>query len=144
VSDAADYFSELQYPLFPDLNDLLGKALQDHEITCLFQAVSWVVLCFAPRGTRPTEVFPEDLQDSLNRQVNGVAGWSEAEFDKAFIDWLDQSRQPALLTMVLALTLSWLEKAPPEHQVREGAKVLIIAALGAVVDTLDEAARSDY
>jgi len=53
VSDAADYFSELQYPLFPDLNDLLGKALQDHEITCLFQAVSWVVLCFAPRGTCP-------------------------------------------------------------------------------------------
>lgn len=92
----------------------------------------------------PPEVFPEDLQDSLNRQVNGVAGWSEAEFDKAFIDWIDQSRLPALLTMVLALTLSWLEKAPPEHQVREGAKVLIIAALGAVVDTLDEAARSDY
>lgn len=32
--------------------------------------------------------------------------------------------------MVLALTLSWLEKAPPELQVREGAKALIIAALG--------------
>ena len=44
--------------------------------------------------------------------------------------------------MVLALTLGWLEKAPPGLQVREGAKALIIAALGAVVDTLDEAAHS--
>jgi hypothetical protein len=39
--------------------------------------------------------------------------------------------------------LAWLEKAPPELQVREGAKALIIAALRAVVDTLDQAARSD-
>jgi len=44
--------------------------------------------------------------------------------------------------MVLVLTLSWLEKAPKELRVRDGAKALIIATLGAVVDTLDEAARS--
>jgi hypothetical protein len=44
----------------------------------------------------------------------------------------------------LALTLTWLEKAPPELQARDGAKSMMIAALGAVVDTLDEAARSDY
>jgi hypothetical protein len=143
MSGVADYFSDLQYPLFPDLNDLLGEALEDQEITCLFQAVAWVVLCFAPRGTRPPEVFPEDLEDNLNRRVKEVAGWSDAELDKAFTDWLDQSRQPELLTMVLALTLAWLEKAPPALQVRDGAKSLIIAALGAVVDTLDEAARSD-
>ena len=77
MSDAADYFSDLQYPLFPDLNDVLGEALEDQEITCLFQAAAWVVLCFAPRGTRPPEVFPEDLEDNLSRQVAEVAGWSE-------------------------------------------------------------------
>ena len=49
-----------------------------------------------------------------------------------------------MLTRVLALTLTWLEKAPPELQARDGAKSMMIAALGAVVDTLDEAARSDY
>jgi hypothetical protein len=144
MSDAAGYFSDLQYPLFPDLNDALGKALKDEEITCLFQAVSWVVLCFAPRGTRPPEVFPEDLGDNLNRQVKEVARWFPAEFDEAFSGWLERSRQPELLTMVLALTLTWLEKAPPGLQARAGAKALLIAALGAVVDTLDEAARSDY
>jgi hypothetical protein len=143
VSDAADYFSDLQYPLFPDLNDMLGEALKDHEITCLFQAVAWVVLCFAPRGTRPPEVPREDLEESLDRRVKEVAGWSDAELDKAFPGWLDQSRQPELLTMVLVLTLQWLEKAPPEYQVRDGAKSLIIAALGVAMDALDEAARSD-
>jgi hypothetical protein len=143
VSDAADYFSDLQYPLFPDLNDMLGEALKDHEITCLFQAVALVVLCFAPRGTRPPEVLREDLEESLDRRVKEVAGWSDAELDKAFPGWLDQSRQPELLTMVLVLTLQWLEKAPPEYQVRDGAKSLIIAALGVAMDALDEAARSD-
>jgi hypothetical protein len=144
MSGAADYFSDLQYPLFPDLNDLLGQSLEDQEITCLFQAAAWVVLCFAPRGTRPPEVFPEDLEDNLSRRVTEVAGWSSTEFDEAFSGWLKQSRQPELLTLVLALTLTWLEKAPPELQAREGAKSLMIAVLGAVVDTLDEAARSDY
>jgi hypothetical protein len=143
VSDAAEYFSDLQYPLFPDLNDLLGEALKDYEITCLFQAVAWVVLCFAPRGTRPPEVVPEDLGDSLSHRVEEVSGWSDAALDKKFTDWLDQSCQPELLTRILALTLTWVEKAPPELQVRDGAKSLIIAALGAVVDSLDEAARSD-
>ena len=144
ISDAADYFSELQYPLFPDLNDALGKELKDHEITCLFQAASWVVLCFAPHGTRPPEVLPEDLGEHLHRQLTEVAGWSPKEFDEAFLGWLERSRQPELLTMVLALTLAWLEKAPPDLRTREGAKSLLIAALGAVVDALDEAARSDY
>ena len=143
ISDAADYFSDLQYPLFPDLNDLLGEALKDEEIGCLFQAAAWILLCYAPRGARPPELFPEDLKDNLSRRVNEVAGWSATEFDKAFTRWLARSRQPELLTLVLALTLAWMRKALPELQAREGAKVLIIAALSAVVDTLDEAARLD-
>jgi hypothetical protein len=61
--------------------------------------------------------------------------------DKAFTDWLNRSRQPELLTRVLALTLTWLEKVPPALRARDEAKSLMIAALGAVVDTLDEAAR---
>ena len=144
MTDAADYFGELQYPLFPDLNDLLSEPLKDEEITCLFQAAAWVVLCFAPRGTRPPEYFPEDLEGNLSRQVAEVAGWTDSGFDAVFSGWLERSRQPELLTMVLTLTLTWLEKAPPGLQAREGAKSVIIAALGAVVDTLDEAARSDY
>jgi hypothetical protein len=143
MSVAADYFSELQYPLFPDLNDLLGEALEDQEITCLFQAAAWVVLCFAPRGTRPPEVFPEDLDHNLTLHVTEVSTWSKNAMDKAFTDWLDRSRQPELLTRVLALTLTWLEKAPPDLQARNEAKSLIIAVLRAVVDTLDEAARAD-
>jgi len=141
--NVAEYYSDLQYPLFPYLDDLLGEGLEDHEITSLFQAVSWIVLCYAPRGTRPPEFFPKDLKDNLDRQVEEVAAWSAKGNDKAFSDWMDQSRQPELLTRVLALTLTWLEKASPGLQVREGAKSLIIVALGAVVDTLDEAARLD-
>ena len=144
VSDAADYFSELQYPLFPDLDDVLGEVLEDNEITCLCQVVSWVVLCYAPRGTCPPEVFPEDLEDNLGRRLAEVTGWRPEDFEAAFSGWLERSRQPELLTMVLALTLTWLEKAPPGLQARGGAKALLIAALGAVVDTLDEAARSGY
>jgi hypothetical protein len=141
ISDAADYFRDLQYPLFPDLKDLLGEALEDREIGCLFQAAAWVVLCYAPRGTRPPEVFPEDLEESVNRRVKEVAGWSASESDNALSGWLAQSRQPELLTLVLALTLAWMRKAPLGLRVREGAKALIIAALWAVVDALDEAAR---
>jgi hypothetical protein len=143
MSDAADYFSDLQYPLFPNLNDVLGEALNDEEITCLFQAAAWVALCFAPRGTRPPEVLPENLENHLNRQVKEISGWTDSGFEAAFSGWREQSRQPDLLTIVLVLTLGWLQKAPPELQARDGAKSLIIAALGAVVDTLDEAARSD-
>jgi hypothetical protein len=142
MSGAADYFSDLQYPLFPDLNDMVGEVLEKQEITCLFQAVSWVVLCFAPRGTCPPEVLPEDLESNLSRQVAEVAGWPPKGFDAAFIGWLERSRQPELLTVVLALTLTWLDKAPPELKARDEAKALLIAALGAVVDTLDEAARA--
>jgi hypothetical protein len=142
MSAAADYFSDLEYPLFPDLNNLLGETLEEQEITCLFQATAWVVLCFAPRGTRPPEVFPEDLDHDLNRHVAEVATWSENGMDKTFTVWLNRSRQPELLTRVLALTLTWLEKAPSAFRARDEAKSLMIAALGAVVDMLDEAARS--
>ena len=141
MSEAADYFGDLEYPLFPDLNDLLGEALHEQEITTLFQAAAWAVLCFAPRGMRPPEYSPEDLEDNLDRQVAEIAGWHDRGLDKAFSGWMERSRQPELLTMLLTLTLTWQETAPPELQAREGAKALLIAALGAVVDTLDEAAR---
>ena len=143
MSGAADYFSDLQYPLFPDLNDMLGEELQDQEATCLFQAASWAILCFAPRWTRPPEYLPEDLRDHLRRQVAAMGDWTDKGLDEAFSGWIEGSRQPELLTLLLALTLSWLEKAPPELRARDGAKALMIAILGAVVDTLDEAARSD-
>jgi hypothetical protein len=139
---AADYFSHLQYPLFPDLNELLGEEMEDQEITCLFQAAAWAIMCFAPLGTHPPEYAPEDLSDSMNRHAAELAGWRDKGFEASFSGWIEHSRQPELLTRLLALTLSWMEKAPPELRVREGAKAMVIAALGAVVDTLDEAARS--
>jgi hypothetical protein len=108
----------------------------------LFQAVAWAVLCFAPRGTCPPEYAPEDLQDNLDRQVAEVADWGDQGLDKAFSGWVERSHQPELLTMLLTLTLTWQEKAPPKFQARPEAKALLIAALRAVVDTLDEAARS--
>ena len=43
--------------------------------------------------------------------------------------------------LVLAVTLKLIEKAPLKTQFRGGAQPVIIAALGAVMDTLDEAAR---
>jgi hypothetical protein len=141
MSDAADYFNSLQYSLFPSLEDLLGEVLKGKELTYLFQAVSWMVLCYAPRGTRPPEVFPEDLVDSLNREVTEVSGWPSKGLDAAFNGWLERSRQPELLTLVLALTLTWLDKAPPKLRASNQAKSVLIAALAAVVDTLDEAAR---
>jgi hypothetical protein len=144
TSDAAEYFSDLQYPLFPDLNDMLGKALKDEEITGLFQAAAWVVVCFAPRGTRPPDYLAEDLENNLSRQVEKLTGWTDAGFEAAFDAWLEQSCQPELLTQAVALTLTWLEEAPAEFRVREGAKAIIIAALGAVVDTLDEATRAGF
>jgi hypothetical protein len=55
---------------------------------------------------------------------------------------IEQHRQPELFAQALALTLTWLEMAPPDLQVGENAMALTIAALAAVVDTLDEAARS--
>ena len=105
----------------------------------MFQAVAWAVLCFAPRGTCPPEYAPEDLQDNLDRQVAEVADWGDQGLDKAFSGWVERSHQPELLTMLLTLTLTWQEKTPPDLQARPGAQALLIAALRAVVDTLDEA-----
>ncbi|MEI8043432.1 MAG: hypothetical protein WCL11_18630 [Verrucomicrobiota bacterium] len=136
-----NYFRDLQYPLFADLKDLMGEILQEQDLLALFQTVAWVILCFAPRGTQPPDYEPEDLEDNLSHQLDALAGWRDGGLEAAFSDWLGQSRQPELLTIVMALTLSWLEKAPPELRGRGRAKGLMIAALGAVVDTLDEAAR---
>ena len=46
--------------------------------------------------------------------------------------------------MLLAFTLEWLEKAPSDLRTSERVKCLLIGALGALVDVLDEAARLDY
>ncbi len=139
----ADYFSDLQYSLFPDLDELVGEELNEHEISFLFQAASWIVLCFAPRDTSPPDFSPEDLADNLRRHLAEFASLSETRSDDPLNRWLEQSRQPNLLTALLALFLSWLQNVPPNLRVREDSKVLMMAALGAVLDTLDEAARSD-
>jgi hypothetical protein len=62
LAEAAGYSSELEYPLFPDLNEPLGGKLKEHEGSRLFLAASWAVLCYAPKGTRPPEIFPEELE----------------------------------------------------------------------------------
>ncbi|MCX6923278.1 MAG: hypothetical protein NT154_08730, partial [Verrucomicrobia bacterium] len=143
MSGAADYFNDLEYPLVVDLVGLLEERLEDPEITCLFQATSWLVLCFAPRGTRPPEVLLEDLEDNFNRHMAEMVQWTDQGIQTAFSKWIERSRQPELLKLVLAVTSAWLEKASSKVRSRDGAKSLIIAALGAVVDALDEAARSN-
>ena len=139
--DGANYFRQLRYPLFVALNDLLGQYLNDDEIVSLFRSASWIVLCYAPRSTRPPEFSPENLEDKVNRQLAEIARWTDAGFEKASSGWLEQRRQPELMILVLAVTLKLIEKAPLKTQFRGGAQPVIIAALGAVMDTLDEAAR---
>jgi hypothetical protein len=141
-SHPADYFTDLEYPLFPDLNELVGKEMQETEIPWLFQAAAWVVLCYAPRGTRPPDYAPEDLKERLDHHLTELARWGDSGFELAFSAWLHRSRQPELLALILAMILSLMEKAPPKLRGGDWAKALLITVLGAVVDTLDEAARA--
>jgi predicted aspartyl protease len=46
------------------------------------------VLCFAPKGTRPPDVFYEDLEQNFHEISHNMGEWPEAELGACVAEWI--------------------------------------------------------
>ncbi|HRT08941.1 MAG TPA: hypothetical protein P5233_11195 [Candidatus Paceibacterota bacterium] len=137
----AAYLQRLDYPLLADLADLFKGTLEAPAMAILFQLASWVLLCFAPEGTRPAPVEAELLLDRLKGHLEMLSASANAQPPGGYEAWVQKSRQPALLQLVLGLLIELGAQQPQKQQVPASQRALLLAAVAAVVDAMDIAAR---
>lgn len=135
------YLRNLEYPLFEYLGELFEGTLDDRGMGMLLSTVSLVLLCFAPRGTRPPPLEPAVLLDQIKGRLTGLSDLATAPVQAGHEAWLQRSRQPALLTLALGLALEQERLQPPDLRVPTSEGPILCGAIAGVVDALDIAAR---
>jgi hypothetical protein len=138
----SDYFSDLQYPLFSILRELLEESADRMLTAWILQASHWLVLCYAPRGTRPPEVDTEQLIANIERYVAKVADWNMAGGFEELPAWITQHRQPELLKLALVTAMEFSSKGPRKHRLAERHGPVLMAFTAGVLESLDEGARA--
>jgi hypothetical protein len=141
ADDLAAYVQDLDYPLLDHLACVFEGRLDEPAMAMLFRGVSWVLLCFAPEGTRPVPVEAELLLDRIMGHLETLADLRKAQPPGGYKAWLQSSRQPALLQLVLSLLLELDFRQPEGQRVPTSQGPVVLAAIAAVVDAMDIAAR---
>ncbi len=147
-SEQMTYFMDVDYPLFVDLQQALASAgmLKADDFPFIFEPISCAVLSFAPPGTVPPRVTPERLGALLAEWLQGISTVLKAATPEGFpegplADWMDKSRQPGLLKLLAAVGMRALREAPSNRKPPPTCSIVMLGALAAVIDALDEAAR---
>ena len=140
----SDYFSDLEYPLFPILQELSEESADQMLTAWILQVSHWLVLCYAPRGTRPPEVDTDQLIANIERYVQKVADWSMGGGFEELPAWITQHRQPELLKLAIATALEFSAKGPRKHRLAERHGPVLMAFTASVLESLDEGARARF
>jgi hypothetical protein len=138
----SDYFSDLEYPLFPILQEFLEESADRMLTVWILQVSQWLVLCYAPRGTRPPEVDTDQLIDSIERYLQKVADWNMAGGFEELPAWITQHRQPELLKLAIVTAIEFSSKGPRKYRLAEKHNPLLMALMAGVLESLDEGARA--
>jgi hypothetical protein len=139
--DAFEYLRDLGYPLFKDLRELAGDLLEDREFQLMVPVLSLVVLCFAPRGTRPPETIFEALEDEFNERFEEFGLSRPSQDDRFFEKFLAECAQTALLGIAMATLDRLMDQMPKHIRPREQAKLIYLILLRVAIDELDFAQR---
>jgi hypothetical protein len=134
----------LEYPLFPILQELSEESADQMLTAWILQVSHWLVLCYAPRGTRPPEVDTDQLIANIERYVQKVADWNMAGGFKELPAWITQHRQPELLKLAIATALEFSAKGPRKHRLAERHGPVLMAFTASVLESLDEGARARF
>jgi len=140
MSKAIAYLEDLDYPLFSDVRELVGDLLDDREFAFLLPGLALLVLSFAPRGTRPPETIFDALADDFEEHIATFRSWT-VDAKQNIADWVEESSQPALLSLAVATLESLAAEAPVKLRPREQPKLIYLIILRTVVDELDASQR---
>ena len=138
---AVNYFSAMGYPLFEQLARLTEDLLTPREFQFLVPIVSTVVLCLAPRGTRPPALSFERLAAGFRQEMLNLRSWSGENGTAGLAEWLVAGSQPGLTAVAASFLSTVMEQAPPNVQPRVGARLHFLLVLWVVIDELDGALR---
>jgi hypothetical protein len=136
IREAVDYFDRLGYLLFDDLEKIMGDLIDPAARPYLEAMVALVVLCFAPRGTEPPDVWPDDLRKSFDHAIQELA-----ELPGKVHHWTNSSRQPELLKGAFGLAATRFSDDPHKDEAATAKNIAMLLALKVVVDELDKAMR---
>jgi len=141
LSEPLDYLLEMDYPLFDDLREVVGDAVLEREYQFLDPIMALLVLCFAPCGTNPPEIYFDDLNGSFLRELQSLEGWPRTAVERQFAEWVSQCAQPELLTVFFNLTNGLTEEAPAKLRPRTNVRLTFFIILRIVINELDRALR---
>ena len=140
ISEALGYFNQLEYPLLDDVCALTDQ-VQDREYQFLSLFIARIILCFAPKGTRPPEVDPGALPAEFRSNIQDMLKVNQAQTENLLAAYLDGSSQPHLLTLAIASLLKIWDEAPAKIRPREDMRTIAIIILKSVINVLDTAMR---
>jgi hypothetical protein len=141
MTGAVQYLLDLDYPLFEDLDRLGGKLLEPRELQFLFPIAALLVLCFAPRNTRPPEIGIEAFLDEFQRQVGSLDVIAHEESEAKLLAWTHECRQPEILAVAFAMLATVTEHGPTGIRPKEKARMPMLLMLKSLINELDRAAR---
>jgi hypothetical protein len=136
---ALDYFYQLEYPLFDDVEEITESLLKDDDYALLTPVLAVVMLCFAPHGTRPPEIHFDRLKDRFHEAIAEMVASSEREGDSQ--PWWQSSPQPHLLSLAHSVILQSAEAGENKINLSRKAKAQMFLVLYAVIAEADKALR---
>jgi hypothetical protein len=142
MGQPVEYLLGLQYPLVDMLAEAVDTLLNDREFDFLLPVLSLVILCFAPPGTRPPDLYYEDLVDAIGREMQNVLAEEGPQFPDKLAQAIEGCCQPCLLKGALGLLESATEEAPKKMAPDPAAVLNMILILKAVIDELDAGMRA--
>ena len=141
MTQACDYLSEMDYPLYADLRAIADGFLTDRELQFLAPILALLVLAFSPRGTRPPHIDFDDLSEAFRRAIQVCAESSSSKFEEQFQTWLGGSSQPELLVIFMSAVAALSDQAPAGIRPNAKARAGFFMILRIIIDELDRAMR---
>ena len=139
LADAVDYLKEMDYPLLDDLREVVGDMIEEDEHRILAGVVALLVASFAPRGTSPPNIWPDDLQKGFKRAISTLTAVPAERLPQEFMDWLKGCRQPQLVLTAVGLLQEIKRVAPAGPSVQSAHAITMYVVLRVVTDELDRA-----
>ena len=126
-----------------DARFVLGDLVDDREFDLAVASVVRVRYALVPPGYCDPVMDPDELADAFDLEMDKFFQAARAPTPRDLMGLLEQSRQPALVQLIIAEYLAGMSKLPKKERPRSESELPVIILLKVMIDELDRALRNE-